>query len=164
MQGKEGGTTGNGSTPVVLSAMPVSMRGPMRAVCSWSPFMLFTLDTGAYTCAHSLARWHRVGPRVTFCVPAAVLCWCHLECVYTSVRCGHLCMRVHILAASACAKALCALQCQVSPLPALHVGCLQTAPSTAPPPASNNPLSPLSPTGCKLSCHTKCQSKVRPVL
>lgn len=111
--------------------------------------------TGACTCAHSLARWHHVCPRATFCAVLVPPGMCVQRCeVWVSLR--------------ACARP--GSQCPVPrrSVPAMppscpHVECPQTAPGTAPPPASTNPLSPLSPTGCKLSCHTKCQAKVRPV-
>lgn len=68
---------------------------------------------------------------------------------------------LHVPAACApCQGAPCPAAWGATP-PALHVGCPWAAPSNAPSPAPTNPLSPLPPAGCKLSCHTKCQSKVR---
>lgn len=101
------------------------------------------------------------------CVPQShILCAC---CCAVLVPPGTCAQRCEVWASlRTCARP--GSQCPVPrhSVPAMppscpHVGCPQTAPGTAPPPASTNPLSPLSPTGCKLSCHTKCQAKVRPV-
>lgn len=68
---------------------------------------------------------------------------------------------LHVPAACApCQGAPCPTAWGATP-PALHVGCPWAAPSNAPSPAPTDPLSPLPPAGCKLSCHTKCQGKVR---
>lgn len=121
------------------------------------------------------APWH-VGTgggwlvHVGVCLSATCMCtWCCAVLVPPGV-CMRVCKAWASMCACVCPGSLCpvprcSMPCSVGchpPVLPYTWGAHGLPPGNAPSPAPTNPLSPLPPAGCKLSCHTKCQAKVRP--
>lgn len=149
------------------------MRGLVRRVRAWPPFVPLTpghwgLHTLTLAPVGGRGGWLRhlgVCPSATQPRVSVVLC------PAGTTRSVHACVQGVGSCVRVCACPICA-QHRVAPCPAEWGAtppklscpwCPGATPQQCPLFSPYSPSLPSPPAGCKLSCHTKCQAKVRPV-